>query len=143
MKLVTKYNVFKGISMAVTAGVPLTTAALVSDFFVKTTNTSISTAGVIAILIAGLIMKDKIMEQIKTPTAFKLCATLLIILWLIESIILPMKVVLIASCFALGLDTLILKQIYTKAESLLGSSAAAYKHFGFICCKTETITGEK
>lgn len=142
MKLVTKYNIFKGISLVCTAGVPLITACSMSDHLVKTKHTSISTAGVIAILIMFLIMKDKILEQVKSPTAFKVCAALLVTLWIIESIIVPIKVLLLITCIALGIDSLIFKQIYTKSEALLGDKVKAYKHFGFICCKTKTILGD-
>lgn len=142
MKLVSKYNTFKGISLAVSAGIPLVTAFSISDVFVKTTDTSISTAGVIAFLIAGLILKDKLLEQFKTPTVFKICVALLIVILLIESIITPIKYVLIAACVAMSVDTLIFKRIYTVAEKLLPEKRELYKHFGFIFCKTETLTGD-
>ena len=142
MKLVGKYNIFKGLSLAVSAGAPLTTAALISDFFVETTDTSISTAGVIALLICILVLKDKLLEQFKSPTAFKISAALLIIVLLIESIIMPMKYVLIAAVIALGADTIFLKRIYTVLESQLPEKREMYEHFGFIFCKTETLIGE-
>lgn len=142
MKLVGKHNLFKGISLALTAGVPLITSALVSDFLVRDTNTSISTAGVIAILITCLMLKDKLLEQIKTPTAFKFCLVLLIITLLLESILIPIKVVLIASCISMGIDELIFKPMYLKNEKLLGESAAIHKRFGFYFCKTKTILGD-
>lgn len=142
MKLVSKYNTFKGISLAISAGVPLITAFCVSDVFVKTTDTSISTAGVIAFLIIALVFKDKLLEQFKSPTALKICIVLLAIIMLVESIIVPMKYVLIASCIALGIDTVFLKRIYTVTESMMPANKEVYKHFGFIFCKTETLTGE-
>lgn len=142
MKLVGKYNTFKGLSLAISAGVPLTTAALVSDFFVETTTTSISTAGVIALLICGLILKDKLLEQFKSPTAFKISVALLMIVLLIESIIMPMKYVLIAAVVALGVDTIFFKRMYTITESQLPEKREMYKHLGFIFCKTETLIGE-
>lgn len=142
MKLVAKYNTFKALSLAVTAGVPIATAAIFSDMFVQSTSTSISTAGVIALLIAALTFKDKLLEEIKSPTGFKISVALLILILVIESIMAPMKLVLISACIAFGGDTLIFKRIYTNAEYDLPEKRNKYKHFGFIFCKTETLTGE-
>lgn len=142
MKLVAKYNTFKALSLAVTAGVPIATAAIFSNMFVQSTSTSISTAGVIALLIAALTFKDKLLEEIKFPTGFKISVALLIIILVIESIIVPMKLVLISACIAFGGDTLIFKRIYTNVEYDLPEKHNKYKHFGFIFCKTETLIGE-
>lgn len=142
MKPVAKYNTFKALSLAVTAGVPISTAAIFSDMFVQTTSTSISTAGVIGILIAALALKDKLLEQIKSPTGFKISVALLIVILVIESIMAPMKLVLISACIAFGGDTVIFKPIYTNAEYDLPEKRNRYKHFGFIFCKSETLTGE-
>lgn len=142
MKQVGKYNLFKGISLVITAGIPLATAASVSDLFVTSTSTSISTAGVIAILIMVLTMKDKLLEQVKSPSALKIAVVLLILVIVLESILVPMKYVLVASCIALGLDTLILKKLYMYQYNQLPETKLNYSHFGFIFCKTDTLTGE-
>lgn len=142
MKQVGKYNLFKGISLVVTAGIPLITAASVSDMFVSSTNTSISTAGVIAILIMVLTMKDKLLEEIKSPSALKIAVALLILLIVLEAILVPTKYVLVASCIGLGLDTLVLKKLYSYYYNQLPEIKLNYSHFGFIFCKTETLTGE-
>ena len=142
MKSVCKYNIFKIVSLILSIGTPLFTSILFSDFLVTTTNTSISTAGVIILLICVLIFKDKMLEELKTPTALKVCAVTLVFIFVIESIIIPLKWILIVTTIALTLDTLFIKRIYTNLEVDLPKNYIKYKYFGIIFCRTDKLTGE-
>lgn len=142
MKLVAKYNVFKALSLLLTVSTPLLTLISCSEFFVHRSDTAISTAGIITIVICALFFKDKILENFKVPSPFLFSLISLIIIVCIESIIYPMKCVLISTVVVTGVDTLTFRRIYKNAERLLPDDVEKFKKFGFITAKTETITGE-
>ena len=139
MKEVGKYNTFKGISTLLTIGTPIITLACCGDFFTERPATAISAAGVFAILIALLFAKDKLAEQIKTPSAFILSAAVLVIIVVVENIILPMKYVCIATMIASGVDELTFKRMYKALEYKMPQSWQSYEHFGFIFARTQDI----
>lgn len=139
MKDVGKYNTFKGISTVLTVGTPIITLFVNSKFFIQRSDSAISAAGVVAILIAAFFLKDKIAENFKLPSPFILSAILLVTILFIESILQPMKDVCIMTLIITGWDELTFKRIYKRIELLLPKSAAAYKQFGFIFAKTENL----
>lgn len=143
MKQVAKYNIFKGLSTLITAACPIIAAISCSDFIVTNTGASISVCGIIGILIAVLCMKDKFMEQVKTPTGFKVCLALLVIVLVVEAVLIPVKTVLIVSIIAFGVDELSFKRIYKNLELRLPEIAKTYKHLGFYFCKSEALVEEK
>lgn len=142
MKQVGKYNTFKGISTLLTIGTPIITLACCGDFFVERPATAISAAGVFAILIALLFVKDKLAEKIKTPSAFIISAAVLVIIVVVENILLPMKYVCIATMIASGVDELTFKRMYKALECKMPQCWQAYEHFGFIFAKTQDIFDE-
>ena len=141
MKVVGKYNLFKGISTVFTVGTPLITLFACSEFFIHKPETSISAAGVVAVLLSSWFLKDKIAEKFKMPSPFILATTLLIVILMIESIILPMKTVCITTMIMTGIDELTFKRIYKRIEALLPENVAAYKQFGFIFAKSGVVEG--
>ena len=132
MGSIAKYNIFKGVSTVLTIGTPIITLLCTNSFFRTRSTTAISAAGILGILIVLLFAKDKIAEKFKFPGAFPLCLGLLILLYLVEHIVVPMKYVLWTSTIAAGLDTITFKVYYKQQEALLPPEAQAYKHFGFI-----------
>lgn len=142
MKEVGKYNTFKGTSTLLTIGTPIITLACCGDFFVERPATAISAAGVFAILIALLFVKDKLAEKIKTPSAFIISAAVLVIIVVVENILLPMKYVCIATMIASGVDELTFKRMYKALECKMPQCWQAYEHFGFIFAKTQDIFDE-
>lgn len=142
MKIVAKYNVFKALSLLLTVSTPILTLLSCSEFFVHRSDTAISTAGIITIVISALFFKDKILENFKMPSPFIFCLISLVIIICIESILYPVKSVLIATCIVTGIDTITFRRIYKNAEKTLPDSAEKFKKFGFIIGKTEDIVGE-
>ena len=139
MKIVGKYNLFKGLSSAFTIGTPLITLLCYSEMFIHETKTSISAAGVIAILLILLFAKDKIAENFKLPSAFVLAAAGFFAICMIENILLPMKNVCLATMIMSGVDEFTFKHFYKSIEYKLPESAKINKHFGFYFCKTDNI----
>ena len=139
MKEVCKYNIFKLISTFMTVGTPLAIVASCSDLIITSSSASISMTGVIAILFSALFFKDKIVENFKLPSPFIIATILFIIILFVESIIVPMKFACLGTMATAGIDELTFKRMYKQIEQLLPEKAAAYKRFGFICCKTETL----
>lgn len=142
MTFVSKYNIFKGISTALTVGTPIISLASCSELFVHRSDTSISAAGIFAILFAILFLKDKIVENFKMPSPFIISVCGLIAISLIESIIYPLKIVFITTVVATGIDTLTFRRIYKNIERSLPENASKYFKFGFIFGKTDEIVGE-
>lgn len=132
MSDIVKYNIFKAISTVCTIGSPIITLACCSEFFVHKSGTSLSAAGIFAILIALLFAKDKIAENFKMPSAFVLSLICFILIVLIEKIISPIKVVCIVTMITSGIDELSFKKFYKQIESTLPSTTLSRKHFGFI-----------
>lgn len=141
MKEVCKYNIFKALSIVMTVGTPLIVVGQCSDLIVSNPAASISMTGVIAILFSVLFLKDKIAENFKLPSPFIIATVLFITILFLESILLPMKYACIGTMITTGIDELTFKRIYKRIELLLPEKANAYKHFGFICCKTDTLKG--
>lgn len=142
MKTVAKYNVFKALSSLLTILTPIVTLISCSELFVHRSDTAISTAGIVTIIISVLIFKDKLLENFKMPSPFIFCGISLIIIVCVESIIYPIKCVLISTLVVTGIDTVTFRRIYKNVERFLPADVDKFKKFGFITCKTETITGE-
>lgn len=142
MKLVAKYNVFKAISLLLTCLTPILTLFSCSDFIVHRSDTAISTAGIVTIAISALIFKDKILENFKVPSPFVFSLIALILIVCIESIMYPIKCVLISTVVVTGIDTVTFRRIYKDAERFLPDNIDKFKKFGFIPYKTEVVTGE-
>lgn len=141
-KSVLKYNVFKGVSTLLTVGTPLITLACCGDMFVHRSETAISAAGVFALLIAALFFKDKIAEKFKSPSALVISISVLILCVLIETIILPIKYVCIATIAASGIDELTFKSWYKKVERSFPVCIDDYKHVGFVFTSTQKLIEE-
>lgn len=129
MKPVCKYNIYKLISTLLTVGTPIITLASCSDLFVHRSDTAISAAGMFAILLSVLFLKDKIAENFKVPSAFVISGVSLLLLLMIESLILPLKYVCIATLCTSGVDELIFKRLYKQIESTFPQG---YEHCKFL-----------
>ena len=139
---VAKYNICKSISTFCTVGSPIITLACCSDLFVHKTGTSLSAAGIFAVLLTILFAKDKIAENIKMPSAFVLALVIYIAILIVEKILTPVKTVCIVTMITSGIDELTFKRFYKNLESLLPESANLYKHFGFIFTTSSKIGGK-
>lgn len=142
MKQVAKYNTFKGVSTFLTVGTPIITLACCGDLFVHRADTAVSAAGVFAILIALLFFKDKIAERFKSPSALVVAIIVFALCVIVEKIILPVKIVCIASIAACGIDEATFKSWYKRLEKHLPEIADDYKHFGFIFTTTQKLIEE-
>ena len=142
MKLVGKYNLYKGISTLLTAGTPIVALASCSDLFVHRPDTAVSAAGVFAFLFAILFAKDKIAENFKIPSPFVISIVGLIAICMIESILYPLKIVFVSTIVSSGVDIVTFRQMYKSIENKYGESLNSYKRFGFVFAKTETVIGE-
>lgn len=142
MKEVGKYNLFKVLSILLTC-IPTALVALsYSDTIIKDKKASVSFVAIIAIIIVILFLKDKILENFKTPSPFVIALVLFIIIVLFEQIILPAKFVSMTVMIACGIDELSFKRIYKRIEFLLPEKAKAYKHVGFYFCTTNKVLGD-
>ena len=139
MSNVSKYNIFKGISTLLTTGTPIITLICCGDFFKHRSETALSAAGMFAILICMLFMKDKIAEYFKAPSAFIVSLVCLILIVIIEHIILPIKYVCFATIVTSGVDEITFKNIYKKLEVMFPNGFKQYSHLGFICAKQITL----
>ena len=141
MGRVAKYNLYKGVSLLLTFGTPIVTLLCSGKFFVHNEGASVSAAGVFVLLIMLCIFKDKIVENFKLPSAFVISTVALVLLWLIESIIKPIKLICILTICATGVDELTFKSWYKRIEHTLPDSISDYKHIGFIFAKSENVKG--
>lgn len=139
MKTVAKYNICKGVSTLLTMGTPIVTLACCGSFFRERSSTAISAAGLMVILISLLFAKDKIAENFKAPSAFAIAGIVLVLIYLVENIMYPVKLVCWATVFASGIDEITFKRMYKGYELSLPKSATAYKHFGFIFANTDKL----
>lgn len=139
MKQVAKYNIYKGVSTLMTFGTPIVTLACCGDFFVHNSGTSISAAGVFVILIVALLFKDKLLENFKLPPTFILCGIGLVLILMIESILVPIKIVFLTTLIATGVDEFTFKRMYKELETLLPKATETFKHFGFIFTTTNKL----
>ena len=142
MKRIGKYNLYKGISTLLTLGTPIATLASCSDLFVHRSDTAVSAAGIFALLLTALFMKDKLAENLKVPSAFVLSGICLILLLMVESIIQPLKYVCITTLCVSGLDELTFKRLYKKIEAGLPDGTDTNKMFGFMFTTTYKALGE-
>ena len=142
MKVVAKYNVFKGISTALTIGTPFVTLMSCSEFFVTRSETAVSAAGVFTFLFALLFLKDKILENFKIPSPFVISLIGLILIVVIESIIYPIKIVFLTTCLVTCVDTFTFRAIYKQMELNFTDDVKKFKKFGFIFGRSKDIIGD-
>lgn len=139
MNTVGKYNIFKAVSTVLTVGTPIITLCSCSDLFVHRSETAVSAAGVFAILLSAFFLKDKLMSNFKLPSAFILSAIMLVLLTLIESLILPLKYVSIATLCTTGIDELTFKRWYKSLELTFPKGYESVQLFGFVTVNTDTL----
>lgn len=139
MGTIAQYNLYKGISTALTIGSPLVVLACCSEFFVHQSETAISAAAAFAILISLLFTKDKIMENIKFTPAFVVSLVIFIFVLIVENLILTLKIVSLTSVITCLIDELTFKQWYKTIEITLPDEAATRKHFGFYFTTSKNI----
>lgn len=139
MKIVAKYNLFKGISTVATIGTPIITLLSCSNLFVHRSDTAISAAGIFAILIVLLLFKDKIAENFKLPSAFILSTVLFVLILLIENIITPVKYIALTTMIASGVDEITFKRIYKSIEAQLPEAAQYKKFAGFLFTTSKSL----
>ena len=139
MKAVGKYNLYKGISTLLTVGTPIVTLCSCSELFIHRSDTAISAAGMFAIFLSLLFLKDKIAENLKMPSAFVVSAVSLILLLIIESLILPLKYVCIATLCTSGVDQLLFKRWYKRIEIDFPKNFKKYQFLGFIFTNTDEL----
>lgn len=142
MKAVGKYNVCKTISTLLTVGAPIITLCSCSDLFVHRSDTAISAAGIFAILLSALFLKDKIAENFKVPSAFVISAACLILLLLVESLIQPLKHVCIITLCTSGVDELTFKRLYKSMEATFPEKYKSYQFLGLMFTTTKTLMGD-
>ncbi len=142
MRSVAKYNIFKGVSTALSVGTPIATMACCGDLFVHRADTAISAAGIFAILIASLFFKDKIAENFKSPSALIISIISLVLVCMVENITYPIKCVCIATIGACGVDELTFKRWYKQIERAFPQGANDYKHFGFLFTTSQNLLGD-
>lgn len=138
---VAKYNIYRGMSTLCTIGSPIITLASCSDFFVHSSGTSLSAAGMFAILLALLFMKDKLAENFKMPSAFIVSFICYVLIVIVENLLAPMKIVCIVTMITAGVDELTFKQWYKAIKTFLPEQVSAYEHFGFIFTTSNKLGG--
>lgn len=143
MKPVAKYNLNKGVSTLLTVGTPIVTLASCSDFFVHRSDTAISAAGMFAIFISLLFLKDKIAENFKMPCAFIISAASLVLLLLVESLLRPLKYVCIATLIATGIDELTFKRFYKQLYITFPDNSEVFKIAGFMFTTSSKLLGDR
>lgn len=143
MGKVGKYNIYKGISTLLTIGTPIITLCSCSEMFVHRADTAISAAGVFTILIMILFAKDKLLEHFKMPSAFVVSVVTLLLILVVESIILPVKYVCIATLCTTGVDELSFKRFYKSIESEFPDKASSKKFAGFMFTTTKSLSGDR
>lgn len=139
MKPVAKYNTFKGVSTVLTVGTPIASLCMCSDFFIHRSDTAISAGGIFALLLSLLFFKDKIVEKFKMPSAFVLSSIVFTLILIVESIILPLKYVALATMCTSGIDELTFKRWYKNIEVKLPNETI--KTVGFIFSTSDKLLG--
>lgn len=139
MKQVAKYNICKGVSTLLTFGTPIVTLACCGEFFVHSSDTSVSAAGIFVILIVALIFKDKFLTNFKIPPTWILCGIGLGLICIIESILIPIKLVFLTTLIATGIDEVTFKRMYNELDIMLPKITQTFKHFGFILTSTDKL----
>lgn len=139
MTNVAKYNTCKAVSSVLTVGTPIVTLIATGESFVSKPSASVSAAGIIAILISALFFKDKLAENFKAPSAFIVSACVFGLILLVENLLMPMKIVCIASMISSGIDEVSFKRMYKEAEALMPKKADAYKHLGYFITTQQKV----
>ena len=139
MKPVLKYNICKAVSTVLTVGTPIITLCSCSQLFIHRSDTAVSAAGVFAILLSLLFLKDKIMKNFKMPSAFIISICLLVMLSLVESLLAPLKYVCIATICTTGIDELTFKRWYKSLELTFPKGYESVQMFGFITVTTDKL----
>lgn len=142
MKIVAKYNTFKGISTLATIGTPIITLFCCSNMFVHRPETAISASGLFTILVVMLLLKDKIAEHWKFPSAFIVSTVGLILIVIAEHIILPIKTICLVTMLTSGVDELTFKRFYKIIEVDLPQNYKKYTFAGFITTTSKKLLGE-
>ena len=143
MKTVAKYNIFKGISTLATVGTPIITLFSCSNMFVHRPETAISASGLFTILVSLLLLKDKIAEKWKVPSAFVVSTACFILVVIAENIILPIKTICLVTMLTSGIDELTFKRFYKIIEIDLPENYKKYSFAGFIMTTSEKLLGDK
>ena len=145
MKPILKYNLLKGISMILSVGTPTSTMIILNESLADSPAGAISIAGIIVILMAALIMKDKIAENFKMPSALVLSISLFIIILLLENIIVLAKYTCVATAMICAIDELTFKSWYKRLEKSIIKKYDVdlndYKKIGFIFGTSKKILG--
>jgi hypothetical protein len=141
MGKIAKYNTFKAISTLCTIGAPVITLASCSELFVHNAGTSLSAAGVFALLISLLFAKDKILENFKAPSALVLSVAAFVFIVMVENILLPMKTVCIVTMITAGIDEVTFKNFYKRIKYSLPNEVDSYQHFGFLFTTSSKFGG--
>ena len=141
MGKVAKYNLFKAISLVLTAGSPIIALACCSDLFVHRSDTAVSAAGMFAIFIAAFIFKDKLAENFKVPPTFVIAGVGLVLVVMIERLLLPIKLVCIITIVTSLIDEVSFKQICKHMDMTLPEETKLYKKAGFIFTTSKRLLG--
>lgn len=136
---VMKYNTCKTVSTLLTVGAPIITLASCSDFFVHQSETAISAAGMFAILLSMLFLKDKIAENFKMPSALVIAITCYVLIQIIKNLIAPIELVCIVTMITAGIDELTFKNWYKGLMNTLPNNANNYKKFGLIITTSKKL----
>lgn len=138
MGKIAKYNICKAVSTLLTAGAPIITL-LMSTVDIVTPAGRLSVTTVIAMVITALLMKDKLAENFKMPSAFILSIVGLVFIIVIESILVPLKAVFIVTIITSGVDEITFKSLYKRLEISFPENALAFKHAGFMFMSSKTL----
>lgn len=142
---VAKYNGYKAASTVLTVGTPIIALACCNELFVHRSDTAVSAAGIFAFLLALLFVKDKLLEFIKTPAAWKISLIGLVFCLIVHSLMDAMVLVFASSLIASTLDEFTFKRLYKDIVRKISSIPEVrdvykeYEKFGFIWAKTNTI----
>ena len=102
-------------------------------------DTAMSAAGVLVLILTLFFAKDKLAENFKMPAPAIVCLIGLVLVTMIENILQPVKLVLITTLCATGIDEFTFKAMYKKASHKLPELYKDYQKFGFIFATTEML----
>lgn len=147
MKPILKYNLLKGISMILSVGTPTSTMIILNESLADSPAGAVSIAGIIVAMMSILIMKDKIAENFKMPSAFVAATALFIIILLLENIIVLAKYTCLITALICGIDELTFKGWYKRLEKTVNKTYSVdlndYKKLGFVIGTSKKILGVK
>lgn len=141
MKPVAKYNLLKGASTVLTVGTPIATLACCGDFIVHRSDTALSAAGVVVLIISVYLLKDKLAEKFK-PKLWAICLIGIALIEMIKSIIMPVEMVLIATAAATGLDAATFSRFYKQLYPKLGDAAIDHTFVGYVFTTSQKLAQE-